>query len=63
MADDYLSFAGPTFSLNETITKMSRSDKTILHDIVSEMDDFLIRVTFKFWDNIPLKAAFRICSR
>ena len=47
MANDYLSFDGPTFSLNKIIVKMSSSDRTVLHVIVSEMDDFLIRVTFK----------------
>ena len=52
MADDYLSFAGGTFYLNETTTKMSSNNKAILRDIVLEMKDVLINVTFKLWDNM-----------
>ena len=55
MANDYLSFAGAAFSLVKTTTNMSINDRTILRDIVLEMKDFLINITFKLWDNIDDK--------
>ena len=55
MADDYLSFAGAAFSLDETTTKTSSNDRTILRDIVSEMKVFLVNITFNYGTTLTIR--------
>ena len=55
MAEDYLTFAGSEFSIDEATSKTSDDDSTILNDVVANVNKFLVRVTFNLWDDIDDK--------
>ena len=54
-AEDYLTFSESEFSINKATSKMSDGDSTILNDIVTNVNKFLVRVTFNLWDDIDDK--------
>ena len=55
MAEDYLTFAGSEFSIDEATSKTSDDDSTILNDVVANVNKFLVRFTFNLWDGIDEK--------
>ena len=55
IAEDYLTFAGYEFSIDEATIKTSNDDIAILNNVAANVNKFLVRVTFNLWDDIDDK--------